>query len=165
VVCYCEGDLYKFDQLDRYFERLKVVASDCMRQVWNAATVQVPIEDVIEVGTYDASRFVIHDIMHSDLLEAWSGEPIEGIAGVRLPIGPTTLGAVTAATNNCPILNEHSCDGSYWVKTQAGQVVQVFLQTARATVFEHSDPALKGLLCGLISRHDAKFLYGEWCVE
>jgi len=78
ALCYFEGNLYGSTNLTRYAERLKAAGRLTMRYPTTARSA-VPVDELIEVGAFDAARGKIVEITKPDVLEAWSGESIAEI--------------------------------------------------------------------------------------
>ncbi len=142
-----EGNVYSSDDLNSYADRLVHAAGRHRIRYPTVARLHLPpqvvTEETMVVGSYDATRLVVVDITDVDALVTWAGEPVEAIAGIRLPTGEIEWPEFLAAAKGLRVWSngtEHLCT------TLCGQFVWGDALRQVGRVFDHDDQKLLALV-------------------
>lgn len=156
VTCYYEGNVgNRASNLMDYYSKLCCAAGRLATNYPTSAADGFRLDDLIEVGVFDAARSVVESITDPRSLEAWCGEEAEAITGRRIAPGRAEWAeaAKVAQPPHSHPLGRQRLDAPHglWFRTQAGQVVRFVTGEGRreAWVFEGADPRLPELLAPL----------------
>lgn len=80
-----EGNVYNAVNLKRFAERCQCAAGRLRGRYPSISYGSARVEELTPVASMDLDRMVITEVIDKDLLEVWSGEPIESICPARVP--------------------------------------------------------------------------------
>ena len=164
VLCYFEGAQYGQSGMRAFADRLMYAAGRWRDRYPTVAMGGFSSEDLTEVGTYDADRFIVTAISDAAALTAWSGEPLDAIIGVRVPTGDVAVSNVAPLVQPDAGGQQIAQDGRaaiYWFRTRAGQVIAFDGLRRSATAYEHDDPALEAALDGILPDAKRRLVFGK----
>ena len=149
VLCYFEGKRRtEGDGVPwTYAQKLLHAAGRLIQGYPTIAKAAFASEDLIAVGTYDGSRFVVTSIDDPDALTAWSGESIGQIVGQRLRAGPHHWDkGARLADELRPEGRNDLLSATNLFRSQAGQILLMDTSDQTCTVYEYDDPELPEVL-------------------
>ena len=132
------------DDRDMQFYAVRL-AHAAQRLVSNAPThrtIGFPVERLKPVGRYDGDRCVTSEITDQVSLETWAGEPMAAIVGMSLAAGYITLDEATYLQFEPRSWPIEQSGQVLWVRTQAGQVLQLDFAEKTARLWNFDDPTL-----------------------
>ena len=149
VVCHYEGGIYRQSGLEKFYMRLCHAAGRLTARYPTSAMCGFVTTEIVPVGIFDARRQVVTEIINSEALEAWSGEPVLEIQGAALPPGEVAWNEATALAQGPAIRTLGPIamtSNNLWFRTQAGQVIAFETKARKAFVFNYDDPGLPARL-------------------
>jgi hypothetical protein len=123
VIVYYEGNLNGAVNLNEYYEKLLCAAGRLKQRYPTVAMRMIPLADLHPVATYETETWSIVDVTDADALISWTGEPLEKIAGKRLPIGPIDWSRAAEACQDARPHNRSPHNQLEFI-TRAGQILR-----------------------------------------
>lgn len=114
-----EGAVHGQSNLGAFAERLVVAAGRSVVDYPTVARRLARPDEVRAVGTYDPWRHVVVAVTDAAALEAWAGEGVDAIRGLRVPTGPL----VGVDPRDLQLRAWGQRGGAHWFRTRAGQVL------------------------------------------
>ncbi|MPR09237.1 hypothetical protein [Microvirga tunisiensis] len=138
VLVYYEGNLNKAVNLTRYRERLISAAGRMVVKYPTVAKMLAPATELHQVGTYDAIRHYVIEITDPSRLAMWAGEPVDQIAGARLPNGPCSKETLAAHHDQLRPLGQRGT--KFGFRALTGQMVIHDVSVGTSHVYEPDEP-------------------------
>jgi len=117
-----EGNIYNAVNLKRFAERCQCAAGRLRGRYPSISYGSARVEELTPVARMDLDRMVITEVIDKDLMEAWSGEPIESICPARVPTPCTDPAMYRPVLEGLVSPMMASLETSYLARTINGQI-------------------------------------------
>ena len=139
LLAYYEGNVIGAENLTEYYDRMVSAAGRLTARYPTVAMAEFPADQFELVAVYDTELQAIVEVVDGQLLEDWSGEALERIAGTALPVGPVGWDeAATEASTARQLPSSRPAEVVY--RTRAGQTLVFDVATRSASVSAPPEP-------------------------